>query len=151
MSHSTSPLIPRPALFAALLAAGGLASGVLFAAPQHGADGMHGPRFAEMDANGDDNVSIDEFDALRARHLAETDRNNDGFVSFEEHEAVREARARKHFTRRHDGNNDGRVSVDELAARGDEHFEWMDRNDDGILGQDERRVRHVVHRRGPGG
>lgn len=148
--NSSSPFIARPVLFAALAAAGVLAAGALFAAPRQSPGDMHG-HFAELDANGDGSISADEFDALRVRHLARLDGNNDGFVTFEEHKAAREARARERFTGRHDRDGDGRVSVDEMADRGDDHFGRMDRNDDGTVTPDELRSRHRVHRHGPAG
>lgn len=150
--NSRTPVIPRPALFAALVAAGALAAGVLVAAPRQAPGDVHEGRFAELDANGDGNISAGEFDALRARHLAQLDGNNDGFVTFDEHKAAREAMAREHFTRRHDRDGDGRVSVDEMADRGDGRFERMDGNDDGVVSQDEMRPRHrMIHRHGPDG
>ena len=140
----------RPALFAALAATGLLAAGLAIAAPQ-GKAGMHGSSFETLDANGDGAVSTQEFDAVRAAHLAELDGNNDGMVSFDEHKAAREARIRAHFVSRHDQDGDGRVSVDEMAVRGEGHFERMDRNGDGSITRDELRRRHHRGMRGEHG
>lgn len=139
----------RPALLAALAATGLLAAGLLVAAPQGKGD-MHGDFLETLDANGDGAVSTQEFDTMRAAHLAELDGNNDGLVTFEEHKAAREARAREHFVSRHDKDGDGRVSVDEMAIRGEGHFERMDRDGNGSISRDELRQRRHHGKRGPG-
>ena len=62
--------------------------------------------------------------------------------------AAREARQAERFTTRHDKNGDGRVSVDELAQRGEGMFERMDANGDGMVTREEmqqnrgKRFRH---------
>ena len=156
---------PTPRTLAlATLATGLLTAGILVAAPpagDHARDGMHrmhkmGAAFLDkIDANKDGNISQAEHDAMRAAHLAELDGNNDGYVTFDEQQAAREARraareARQveRFTARHDKNGDGRVSVDELAQRGDGMFERMDANGDGMVTREEmqqnrgKRFRH---------
>ena len=158
--RKTNPT-PRTLAMAAL-ATGLLAAGILVAAPPAGDhDGMHrmhrmGAAFLDkVDANKDGNISQAEHDAMRAAHLGELDRNNDGFVTFEEQKAAREARkaareatAAERFTKRHDKDGDGRVSVDELAQRGEGMFERMDTNKDGMVTREEmqqnrgKRVRH---------
>ena len=145
---------PTPRTLAlATLATGLLAAGILAAAPQDG-ERMHrvhkmGAAFLDsIDANKDGNISQAEHDAMRATHLAELDRNNDGFVTYEEHKAARDARARDHFAKRHDKDGDGRVSIDEMAERGEGMFDRMDANDDGMVTQEEmrqgrgKRIRH---------
>lgn len=130
----------RSALLLTLTTTGLLATGTLLAAPP--ADGMRGHGLRAADTNNDKAVSAEEFDAMRAAHLARLDGNNDGFVTFEEHKAAREARAREHFLARHDVDGDGRISVDEMADRGGNHFERMDRNRDGAISGDELRRHH---------
>ena len=130
----------RTSLLLALLATGVIAAGTLVAAPQD--DGpvhiIHpmGGLLEKADANGDGNISQAEHDAMRAAHLAELDGNNDGFVTLDEQQAAREARAAERFLR-HDKDGDGRVSVDELAERGEGRFERMDANGDGMLTAEE--------------
>ena len=144
----------RTPLLLALLATGTLVAGVfaagtLVAAPQdverikivHRMGGMDG-MLKQADTNGDGNISRAEHDALRAAHLAGLDRNNDGFVTHAEHKAAMEARMAEHFTKRHDKNGDGRVSVDEMAAMGEGMFERMDANKDGMVTREEMKQGH---------
>lgn len=136
----------RNSLLLALLATGVLATGTLLAQPAdgkrihivHHLDGM----LEQADANGDGNISQAEHDAMRAAHLAEMDANNDGFVTYAEHKAAMEARAQAHFTKRHDKDGDGRVSVDEMAERGAGMFERMDADGDGMVTAGELRQGH---------
>ena len=137
----------RNSLLLALLATGALAAGTLFAAPPAG-EGMHrihkmgGAFLAKADANKDGNISQAEHDALRAAHLAELDRNNDGFVTYDEHKVAMEARAREMFTKHHDQNGDGRVSVDEMAERGEGMFQRLDADKDGMVTAEEMKAGH---------
>jgi Ca2+-binding EF-hand superfamily protein len=138
----------RNSLLLALLATGVLATGTLLAEPADGGKRIHivkhldGGMLEMADANGDGNISQAEHDAMRAAHLAELDANNDGFVTYAEHKAAMEARAQKHFIKRHDKDGDGRVSVDEMAEHGDGMFERMDANGDGMVTAEELRQGH---------
>ncbi|GAB3726499.1 hypothetical protein GCM10028862_01860 [Luteimonas pelagia] len=140
--HDSTP-IRRPAVLAAIAATGLLAAGLLVAAP----GGKGGQFFDKLDANGDGAVSRQEAAAMKAAHLAELDANNDGFVEYDEMKAAREARARAHFTERHDANGDGRVSVDEMGMRGEGMFERMDTNKDGSISREEMAQGHGRHGR----
>ena len=130
------------------LAATGLALGTAVA--QSREDGPRAGFFAKVDANQDGAITRAEFDALRAEHGREMDANRDGIVTFAEHKAAREAMAEARFVKRHDQDGDGRVSVAELSARGDKHFDRMDANDDGTITADEMQHRKGM-RRGRGG
>jgi len=144
----------RTPLVLAVLATGLFAAGTAFAAPPAG-DGAPrtershkmGEKFlAKVDANGDGNISQAEHDAVRAAHLAELDRDNDGYVTYDEQKAAMEARARAGFTKRHDKDGDGRVSIDELGDRGEGMFKRMDANADGMITQEEMRAGHRERR-----
>ena len=147
----------RNSLLLALLATGVLAAGTLVAAPQdverikivHRMGGMDG-MLEQADTNKDGNISRAEHDAMRAAHLARLDGNNDGFVTHAEHRAAMEARMAEHFTKRHDKNGDGRVSVDEMAAMGEGMFERMDANKDGMVTPEEMKQGHRGMRAGKG-
>lgn len=141
----------RNSLLLAMLATGVIAAGTLVAAPQDG-EGRMGHRMAGMmekvDANKDGNISRAEHDAMRAAHLAQLDANNDGYVTYAEHKAAMEARMQAGFTKRHDKNGDGRVSVDEIGGHGEGMFERMDANNDGIVTPEEMKAGHAGMRKG---
>jgi Ca2+-binding EF-hand superfamily protein len=142
-----STVIRRPALLAAIAATGLLAAGILVAAP----GGKGGKFFEGLDANGDGAISQQEVAAKKAAHARELDGNNDGFVDYDEMKAAREARAREHFTKRHDANGDGRVSLDEMQSRGGNMFERLDGNNDGTITRDEMAQAREHGRRGQRG
>ena len=135
----------RTPLLLALLATSLLAAATATAAPSDRPG--RGAMFAHLDTNKDGNITRAEHDAARAQRLAGLDANKDGFVTYEEHEAAKERRARDSFARRHDEDGDGRVSVDEMADRGEQMFERMDANDDGVVSADEAQTMRG-HRRG---
>ena len=136
----------RHPLLLALLATSLFAAGTLQAAPEDrpGRGGM----FAHLDADKDGNITRAEHDAARAQRLAGLDANRDGFVSYEEHEAAKERRAREMFTKRHDENGDGRVSVDEMSDRGEGMFERLDADKDGVVSAEEARQARADRRGG---
>ena len=114
-------------------------------------------RMAELDTDGNGTIEKSEFTAMFDKRYAETDTNGGG-ITFAEYEAKiasdraeREARreerraensderaersaerTKKRFERL-DADSDGTVSAEEYKTAGENMFDRMDRNDDGIL------------------
>ena len=136
-------------------------------------DGYHGMgpgagmgrMFGEMDADGDSNISREEFDAFRADRFAQLDGDQDGEITPKEMSiGMRKMRFQymdadgngqlsedeyidspmghrrgwggRHFSRL-DADGDGRLSQDELNAFSNRMFSHMDDNDDGVVQGDE--------------
>ncbi|ARO14157.1 EF hand domain protein [Ketogulonicigenium robustum] len=81
------------------------------------------PAFADLDANGDGQLTLEDFAALRAARFAALDTNGDGTISAEEvvaaEEAARQARQldrAQAMLDRLDANGDGVLQVEELNA-----------------------------------
>jgi Ca2+-binding EF-hand superfamily protein len=111
-----------------------------------GPKGPHGgmPKFEEMDANNDGQLSKDEMDAFAKAHFAKMDANNDGLLSAEEMAqdgANKMMRRQERMISRMDQNDDGLLSFDEInakmAQRGEKMFERLDADGDGLLSKDE--------------
>lgn len=108
----------------ALALMGLAASGMLLStAAQARPEGMMGhgarPAFAELDTNGDGQISAEEFAAFRTAKFADADTNKDGALSPEEMIAHMEAqRAENMKTRmleRFDADKNGTISPEEMA------------------------------------
>lgn len=107
-------------------------------------------------------------------HFAKVDADNDGVVTKAEMEAMRSARHERKagqdgkagregkagHARMHagmhgkmfamaDGNNDGRVSLQEATAAAAAHFDRADANRDGTLTPEEMRAAHKAHKAKP--
>lgn len=119
-----------------------------FATQSHAAgDHRGGPafNFEEMDANADGLLSPEELQAHRAARFAATDTDGSGGLSRDEIEArmianQEERRVRfldRMFDRR-DANEDGQISLDEMASdRTGKMFERADADGDGLISKAE--------------
>ncbi|AJE48064.1 EF-hand domain-containing protein [Celeribacter indicus] len=104
-----------------------------------------GADFAEIDADGDGQVSESELTAFRDARFAEIDTDGNGTADAEElfayHEAQRAARMRamtEKMVAARDTDGDGALSVEELTTRPQPTmFQRLDRNGDGVLSEDE--------------
>ena len=112
-----------------------------------------GAMVAELDLNGDGNISKSEIDAKKAAKFTEADQTGDGVLTFEEFEAHalaekarREAQRRERMFARLDSDGDGVVSEAEFGeARGgrlEKHFDRIDTNGDGMISEAEREAAH---------
>ncbi len=106
--------------------------------------GGHGqrPAFSELDANGDGEVSAEEFEAFRAAKFAEADTNGDGVLSPEEMiarmEAQRVEKMRTRMLERFDTDGNGTISPEEMAAKGPgDMIQKMDKDGNGTISEQE--------------
>ena len=106
-------------------------------------------RLEAVDANQDGNVTKDEIAVHRAERFAAADANGDNLLSAEEFEAFAEAeQARRRAERRAkrfaklDANGDGVITAEEHASAADERmarmFERVDADGDGVITEAER-------------
>lgn len=117
-----------------------------------GMDDRSGPRgfmasFAELDANGDGNLTLEEMSAAGAARFALADTDGDGGLSVAELQArAEEGRLQRMADRvasmlgRRDSNGDGLLQRDEMIGRGagpERMFDRLDANDDGVVTQAE--------------
>lgn len=124
------------------------------------------PTFAELDANEDGQVTIEELQAHRDARFAEADTDSDGAISLEELTAWTEAQQAERMQARTermlsrlDTDDDGLLSVEELTARmgdGSRMIDRLDRDDDGAVSEEEfaqlsERVRGKMKDRMKGG
>lgn len=123
-------------VFAAILAA----SAVGAAADAKGPGDDH---FSRFDEDGDGKVSVSELDARHQEFLAGADKDGDGFITKEEMKALHETHKAEHKTRMFpDANNDGKVSRREFEDAARDHFNELDQNGDGLIGEDEMEDHH---------
>ncbi len=119
-----------------------------------GAQGFgHGPRdgggdrpsFAELDADGDGNLTVAEFKAQAAARFAEADTNGDGVLSVEELTAAATARAAERaaimiarMIEFRDADGDGALSQAEMGGdSGERMFARLDADGDGVISAEE--------------
>jgi Ca2+-binding EF-hand superfamily protein len=112
-----------------------------------GRHGGHGGRdlfrglFDEIDADADGSVTEAEVAAFRTAQLQAADANGDGNVSLDEFATVYFARIRPQMVdafQAFDDDGDGAIAAAELEARFDGLVSRLDRNDDGVLSPDDR-------------
>jgi len=105
--------------------------------------------FERFDLNADGQVTRDEVTAAAAQHFADADADGDGQLTAEELASAAEARqserrgnrAANHVERmleRHDANDDGSLSLEEMTQgdgenRMDRMFEHLDADEDGVI------------------
>ncbi|KEJ89240.1 EF-hand domain-containing protein [Sulfitobacter donghicola] len=112
-----------------------------------GGEGMQA-RFAQIDANGDGEISAEELQAQVAARFAAADANKDGALTADEMMAAREGKHKERLLKRFDKNGDGALSGEELdemskgkggkkgdkkGGRAAKHFERMDADNSGDL------------------
>ena len=126
----------------------GLGGVTYTAIAQQGEPGPH-PRLEAIDTNQDGNITKDELAVHRDNRFFSADANGDNLVSAEEFEAFAEAeherkraeRQAKRFARL-DANGDGVITAEEHAAAADKRmnrmFERVDTDGDGIITEAER-------------
>ena len=94
------------------------------------------------DADGDGSVTQAEVDQHRADRLGEFDADGNGQLSLDEYQALwldaMRARMVDQF-QRHDDDGDGQVTVEEFGERSARMVMMRDRNEDGALNQDDLR------------
>lgn len=106
--------------------------------------------FEQLDADGNGEISKEEFDARHAAWLAMVDANGDGMLQQQELEAyilerikAMAAEQSGRMIERLDSDGDGMVSAEELgskmgsARRGDRMFDRLDEDDSGGISADE--------------
>ena len=137
--------------------AGGLTQA--FAGSGHGKMG-HQPRhsFEELDANSDGQITPEEMSTHMQTRFEGADTNGNGTLSKDEliarmteRQAERMAKYAEHMIKRHDANDDGELTMDEMQAR---HkggmFERMDANEDGAVTAEEFKAMRGKHGHGDG-
>ncbi|MGB0439290.1 MAG: EF-hand domain-containing protein [Paracoccaceae bacterium] len=132
---------------AVIFAIGGasLATQVAARGPDDGP--RHMPSFAELDANGDGQLTVAEFETAAAARFAAADTDGNGALSPDELSAQaqrdvsdRMQRRIDRMVSRMDENGDGALSMDEMRPRGpgpERMIKRMDENGDGTISQEE--------------
>ncbi|MGB0901888.1 EF-hand domain-containing protein [Halocynthiibacter sp.] len=106
---------------------GAIAAGLMITAAMPATAGHHGDRpkieFSQVDANGDGQITEEEFTTFRAAKREERfntgDTNNDGLLSEDEIKEMGGRRAARRASRmidRFDANDDGMLSMDEMPS-----------------------------------
>ncbi len=130
-----------------------LASGAALAQPM-GMGSGGGPMamerlFERYDTSGDGRVTQADIDEVRAERHAAFDADGDGELTLEEYEALWLDAMRRHMVRsfqRLDVDGDGRVTVEEFQAPFARIVERLDTAEDGVVTRDDVR-RHWQERR----
>lgn len=107
--------------------------------------GPNAPEFAEIDADGDGQLTQEELDAFAAARFAAIDTDGDGVLSADELAAAAEARRAEMEAARvqrmieaRDTNGDGVLSQEEMSAQAQKSpFERLDTNGDGVISAEE--------------
>jgi Ca2+-binding EF-hand superfamily protein len=120
-------------------------------AHQHAMVDRHGgQRFATLDADGNGAVSREEFAAAPERlkqarkdaRFARADRDGDGAISRAEAEGMGRGGLRQRL-REIDANGDGQWQLGEVEAAAHARIEAVDRNQDGVISEEERPGRRL--------
>ncbi len=131
------------------IAAGGAVVLALSAATVTATARGPGGHFSKMDANEDGIVTASEMNARHEALVAAADANGDGGVSEEEMRAYRKAkRDEMRAENNPDTNGDGVIDRAEFQASAEKRFDRLDKNDDGVLSEDEQPRRRGRHHRG---
>lgn len=102
--------------------------------------------FAELDTDGNGEITVAEMDARKAARFAEIDTNGDGGLSAEELTAQakegadtdRVAKRVERMIERNDANEDGLIQADEMGGdRQDKMFERIDTDENGSISEEE--------------
>lgn len=110
--------------------------------------GGHGKGGAAMmqrfDANGDGKVTADELAEVRTKAMNTYDADKDGSLTLDEFKGLwnefmqrRQVRGFQHL----DTDGDGKLTMDELKTPTEHMFSRMDRNDDGVISDDDMKRR----------
>ena len=102
--------------------------------------------FEEIDANGDQMISVEEVKAWRDAQFAEADADGDGAISQEEFEAAAQRKMEEMMSQRSarmfgwlDKNDDGALTPDEVdySERIEKMIDRLDSDDDGMVSMEE--------------
>jgi len=119
-----------------------------------GPGGPGGGNLAErFDTNSDGQITAAEIDAAKRTRLAEFDTDGNGVLSLEEYEALWLQRTQRRMVasfQRLDDDGNATVTLDEFGPNSDRIVERLDRDGDGVIGEDEQQHRRF-HRHGRGG
>jgi Ca2+-binding EF-hand superfamily protein len=115
---------------------------------REGGEGMQA-RFAQIDVNGDGEITAEEMKAQATARFAAADTNGDGALTQEEMSAAKQGKHKERLLKRFDTNGDGALSAEELnkapegkkGGRAAKHFDRMDADDSGSLTLEEMQGR----------
>jgi Ca2+-binding EF-hand superfamily protein len=113
-----------------------------------------GPDFSALDADGNGQITLQEMQATASNRFGEVDTDGDGFLTpaeLEAHARLSAGSRAERMMSRMDANNDGKLSLEEMAGRRDpaRFFERMDADKSGGISQaefDEARAQMGDHR-----
>jgi len=116
--------------------------------------GQRGPSFAQIDANSDGVLTMEEFQTQASTKFSETDTNGDGQLDVDELTAAAERERGRMIERlmaRKDANGDGMLSLEEMAPRSPERFfDKADEDGSGEISQAEwDAAKEKMRQRGP--
>lgn len=125
----------------------GMAGSVAYAKEGPRRHHQGGFEFERADTDDSGDVTFEEFAAAMSERIgfADADANSDGSLTVEEIAAEmqrqREHRRAQRMVERFDTDDDGVLSLSEIETHQRKVFALMDRNDDGVVAEDELRRR----------